>query len=371
MISTVNVTLAERSYDIHIDDNLLEDAGARLKAKLPRPYTAIVTDENVQAALGERLSNGLRAAGIDANWIVLSPGEQTKSFAQLEKLCAELLAAGIERGDHIVAFGGGVIGDLTGFAASILRRGCQFVQIPTTLLAQVDSSVGGKTAINTAHGKNLVGAFHQPSAVLIDLGSLETLPARELRAGYAEVVKYGLLGDAGFFAWLEANGAHVISGKNEARRYAITQSCAAKAAIVAKDEREKGDRALLNLGHTFGHAIESVFGYGDAVRHGEAVAAGMALAFDYAASQNLCPHADAARVKAHLRATGLPASLSDLPDHEKLTTDPLISAMLQDKKVEAGALTLILTKGIGKAFVAKNAPLEPLRAFLQSATRTN
>lgn len=365
----IHIPLGARAYDIHIGDGLLDRAGEIISPFLSRPFAAIVTDENVYAAQGKRLESGLKNAGVTFEVIVLSPGEATKSFAQLEALTGRLLDLGVERNDLVIAFGGGVIGDLTGFACSILRRGCRFAQIPTTLLAQVDSAVGGKTAINVRQGKNLIGAFYQPSVVIADIATLDTLPPRELRAGYAEVVKYGLIGDAPFFQWLEANGAKILTsnGRNE-RIAAVKTSCAAKAAIVGEDEREHGRRALLNLGHTFGHALEAAFGYSDKLLHGEAVAAGMALAFDFSAQKNICPAGDAVRVKKHLADAGLPAGIGDLPKSDALTAGNLFELMLQDKKVESGNITLILARKIGEAFIEKAVNAEDIKTFLKEQT---
>lgn len=364
------VRIAGKFYDIHIGESLLEQAGSLLTPLLARPFTVIVTDRHVDAAQGARLESGLRESGIDFRKIVLEPGEASKSFARLEALLGDLIALGVERRDLILAFGGGVVGDITGFAAAILRRGCRFAQIPTTLLAQVDSAVGGKTAVNAAHGKNLIGAFHQPSIVLADVGALSTLSERELRAGYAEVVKYGALGDEPFFAWLENRGGAVIAGDLGARRVAVKRCCAAKAEIVAADERETGDRALLNLGHTFGHALEAAFGYSDRLLHGEAVAAGMALAFDFSVLHGRCPPADAKRLKAHLAATGLPRSLADIDGARDIGAEALMTLMLQDKKVEGGAITLVLVRRLGEAFVEKGVDRRLLLDFLETARAT-
>lgn len=310
-IDVCPVSIADRGYDIHIGEGLLESAGAILKPRLARPWTVIVTDSTVEAAQGPRLEYGLGAAGIAFEKITLAPGESAKSLDGLARLVERLIELGVERNDTILAFGGGVIGDLAGFAAAIVKRGCRFAQIPTTLLAQVDSSVGGKTAVNSAHGKNLIGVFHQPSVVISDIAALSTLPERELKAGYAEIVKYGALGDEPFFAWLEQRGSDILSGDTTARRVAVRRSCETKAEIVAADEKEHGVRALLNLGHTFGHAIEAVHGYSDAILHGEAVSVGMALAFDFSVAGKICPPADADRLKAHLSAMGLPSRLAD------------------------------------------------------------
>ena len=366
MMETVRVPLGERSYEIHIGEKLLERSGELLAPHLKRMRVVAVTDENVMRAQGARLSAGLEAAGIENEFIVLPPGESTKSFTQLEALTGRLIDFGVERDDIVIAFGGGVIGDLTGFACAILRRGCRFAQIPTTLLAQVDSAVGGKTAINAPQGKNLIGAFHQPVLVIADISSLSTLPARELRAGYAEVVKYGLIADAPFFEWLEANGAQLLSGEADAQIRAVRISCETKAAIVGADERERGSRALLNLGHTFGHAFEAHFGYSDRLLHGEGVALGMALAFDYSVRLGYCPRADAARVKNHLAAAGLPQSVGDLKTD--LTADALAGYMMQDKKVEQGRLTLILANAIGDAQINKNVAIADVTAFLKEMT---
>ncbi len=363
---TVRVPLGGRSYDITIGAGLIDQAGALLEPHLKRPRTVVVTDENVFVTQGERLREGLTASGIEADFITLAPGEATKSFAELEKLTGRLLDLGVERDDVVIALGGGVIGDLTGFACSVLRRGCRFAQIPTTLLAQVDSAVGGKTAINAAQGKNLIGAFHQPVAVIADISSLDSLPMRELKAGYAEVVKYGLISDAAFFRWLEDNGPALLDGDGGARIHAIKKSCEAKAAIVGDDEKEKGARALLNLGHTFGHAFEAYFGYSSKLLHGEGVALGMALAFDYSASEGLCPRTDAERVKAHLKNIGLPSEIGEL--QSGITADIIAKYMMQDKKVEQGKLTLILAKTIGGAFIAKDSDLSTVTAFLKEKT---
>ena len=361
----VEVALGARGYPIHIGPGLLGAAAPLLAPFAPRGRLAVVTDANVAALWLPALVESLAAASIAIDEIVLPPGEATKDWAHLELLVERLLALGVERGDAVVALGGGVIGDLTGFAASILRRGCRFVQVPTTLLAQVDSSVGGKTAINAAAGKNLVGAFHQPELVLIDPQVLATLPPRQLRAGYAEVVKYGLIGDAGFFAWCETNAAALLDGDGDALAHAIAMSCRAKAAVVAADEREERDlRALLNLGHTFGHAWEAEAGFSNRLLHGEAVAMGMAQAFAFSAARGLCPAGDAARVRAHLLAAGFildPAGFG-------LAVDPprLIDHMRQDKKMRAGTLPFILARGIGQAFVAKDVPLAEVAGFLST-----
>ncbi|MBI1366139.1 MAG: 3-dehydroquinate synthase [Alphaproteobacteria bacterium] len=361
----LSVALGARSYDIIIGARVLDGAGKLLAPLLARAKAIVVTDENVKAAQGPRLEKALADAGIEQDWITLPPGEATKTFDTLRMLVSRLAALGVDRSDMIIAFGGGVVGDITGFAAAILRRGCRFAQIPTSLLAQVDSAVGGKTAINIPEGKNLVGAFHQPSIVIADVETLSSLPARELRAGYAEIVKYGALGDAPFFAWLEANGRAVLEGDVGARIKAVRRACEIKAAIVAEDEREDGRRALLNLGHTFGHALEAALGYSAKLLHGEAVAAGMGLAFDFSAERAGCPRADAARLKAHLKAAGLPADLADIPYKDVLDPDRLLAFMRQDKKVRAGAMTLILARRLGEAFVARDAREDVILAFLK------
>ncbi|MFZ5619212.1 MAG: 3-dehydroquinate synthase [Pseudomonadota bacterium] len=363
------VKMGARSYEIHIGEGLLERAGALLSPHLLRPWTVVVTDKHVEAAQGRRLDQGLAASGVAFEKIVLEPGESAKSMGPLEALLERLIALGVERSDTIVAFGGGVIGDLTGFAASILRRGCRFAQVPTTLLAQVDSSVGGKTGVNSAHGKNLIGAFHQPSIVIADIAALASLSKRELKAGYAEIVKYGALGDEPFFAWLENRGRALLEGDAAARRIAVKRACETKAEIVAADERETGERALLNLGHTFGHALEAAFGYSEKLLHGEAVAAGMALAFDFSAMLRLCPADDAERLKRHLAASGLPAGLGDIAGAKDISAETLFAHMKQDKKVEGGKLTLILVRRLGEAFIAKSVETETVLQFLKSAVR--
>jgi 3-dehydroquinate synthase len=360
---TVRVELGARSYDVVIGPGLLAEAGARIAATLPGRKLAVVTDSNVAPLHLAALRDSLIGAGIEAAEIVVPAGETSKSFAELQRVTEAVLEARLERGDAVVALGGGVVGDLAGFAAAVARRGMQFVQAPTTLLAQVDSSVGGKTGINARQGKNLVGAFHQPALVLADTSTLDTLPRRDFAAGYAEVVKYGLIGDAAFFAWLEANREAVFAG-GAARIQAIAESCRAKARTVAADEREAGERALLNLGHTFGHALEAACGF-DAKRlvHGEAVAIGMVMAHDFSVAQGLAAAAEAARVRRHLRDAGLPVSLADIPG-PPIGADDLMRHMAQDKKVKRGRLTFILTRGIGRAFIADDVPPEAVRGFL-------
>jgi 3-dehydroquinate synthase len=363
-VTIVPVSLGSRSYDIVIERGLLGRAAAYLKPlSRGRPMT-IVSDANVAPHLAT-LQAALSAAGIASDAIVLPPGEATKSWAQLEAVTDQLLAHGVERGDHVIALGGGVIGDLVGFACSIVKRGCGFVQIPTTLLAQVDSSVGGKTAINARAGKNLIGAFHQPGLVLIDPDALDTLPARETRAGYAEVVKYGLIDDFAFFEWCETNGDKLLAGDPKARAYAVAHSVGAKARIVAEDERETtGKRALLNLGHTFGHALEAETGFSDRLLHGEGVAAGMALAFAYSARRGLCPGQDAERVAAHLRAVGLPDSIKAAGISASGAT--LVDHMRHDKKMDAGTLPFLLAHGIGRTYLDHSVDLADVEAFLDA-----
>jgi len=362
----LTVALGTRSYDILVGRGLLAQAAAHLRPLLKQPRVIIVTDEPVGHLHLPLLARSLDQGGIAHREIILPAGEQTKSFQHLEQLMDRLLAEKPERSTILVALGGGVIGDLTGFAASILLRGVDFVQIPTTLLAQVDSSVGGKTAIDTRWGKNLVGSFHQPRLVLADTGVLDTLPRRELLAGYAEVAKYGLINDAPFFAWLEEHGPAVIDGDDAARQRAVRISCAAKAAIVAEDERESGARALLNLGHTFGHALELECGYGTDLLHGEAVAIGMVMAFDLSAQLGLCAPEDAARVERHLAAIGLPTSPTAIGGHV-WDADRLIEHMQHDKKLSGGRLNFILARGIGRAFIAKDVNLADVKALLIEA----
>jgi 3-dehydroquinate synthase len=363
-VTVVQVALGARSYDILIEAGLLARSGEIL-APLSRGRTmAIVTDEHLEQHLAT-LQASLKAAGAASEAIVLPAGESTKSWSHLETLTDKLLALGVERSDHVIALGGGVIGDLVGFATSILKRGCNFVQVPTTLLAQVDSSVGGKTAINSRAGKNLIGAFHQPAMVLIDPQVLDTLPLRETRAGYAEVVKYGLIDDFAFFEWCEKNGAALLAGDPEARACAIAHSVSAKARIVAEDERETtGKRALLNLGHTFGHALEAETGFSDKLLHGEGVAAGMALAFAFSAAQGIAPGQDAERVAAHLRAVGLPDGLTAAGI--TASGEALVEHMLHDKKMDAGTLPFLLARGIGQTYLDKSVDLNDVAAFLDA-----
>jgi 3-dehydroquinate synthase len=361
----VPVAVAGKPYEVLIGRTLIDQAGEIVRPLLKRPRLAVVMDRTVDHLHGVRLAFSLKAAGIVVHPIVIEPGEEAKSFAGLESLCDGLLALGFDRGDMVVAFGGGVVGDLTGFAAAILKRGVDFIQIPTTLLAQVDSSVGGKTAIDTPRGKNLIGAFHQPRLVLADLGVLETLPRRELLCGYAEVIKYGLLGDRDFFQWLEANAPAVLALDEAALARAVGRSVAMKAEIVAEDERETGRRALLNLGHTFAHALEAETGFGEALKHGEAVGVGCALAFRFSAQLGHCTGQDAERATRAIAAAGLPTRLAELAG-APFRADALVAHAAQDKKAEAGALTFILARAIGDAFVAKGVPADAVRSFLVS-----
>ncbi|HYD29550.1 MAG TPA: 3-dehydroquinate synthase [Azospirillaceae bacterium] len=366
MTDCVRVELGERSYDILVGGGLLAEAGRHMAERFKSRRAVIVTDETVAMLHLAALERSLGAAGfVGGSPLVLPAGEGTKDFYHLELLLERILMRNIERSTMLVALGGGVIGDITGFAAAVALRGLDFVQIPTTVLAQVDSSVGGKTGINSRHGKNLIGAFHQPRLVLADTDTLKTLPKRDLLAGYGEVVKYGLINDLGFFEWLEANGQRVVDGDAEAQIHAVKVSCAAKAAVVGADERESGDRALLNLGHTFGHALEAAARYGDKLRHGEGVAIGMALAFDLSVRLGLCPQEDADRVRAHLRAVGLPTSRADLKG-VPWEVDDLIGHMGKDKKVKDGKITFILARGIGKSFIARDVATGDVRAVLEA-----
>jgi 3-dehydroquinate synthase len=362
MSERISVELGERAYDIHVGAGLAMRAG-ELLAPFAQGTVPVVTDETVARLHLDALLHSLRAQGMDVQPIVLPPGEQTKSFAHLEKLCRELLQIGVERSGLIVAFGGGVIGDLAGFAAGILKRGVGFVQIPTTLLAQVDSSVGGKTAIDVPEGKNLIGVFHQPKLVIADTALLSTLPPRELLSGYAEVVKYGALGDAEFFTWLEANGAKALAGDNALLAHMVAHSCQMKAAIVARDERESGERALLNLGHTFGHALEAAGGFSSVLLHGEAVAIGMVLAFRLAEQLRYSATADTARLMQHLKSVGLPTAIGDISG-SRPTPEQLLDIMRHDKKAQSGKLKFVLVRGLGQAFIAEDVPLEAVKAVL-------
>ncbi|MEZ5679783.1 MAG: 3-dehydroquinate synthase [Erythrobacter sp.] len=362
-MAVIPVELAGRSYEVLVGSGLLDDAAVQAQQFLRKKRIPVVADENAWAAHGDRLTHSLASDGYEIALYRVPSGEGSKSWASLASLTDWLLAEGVERGDHVFALGGGVVGDLTGFACAILKRGCGFVQLPTTLLAQVDSSVGGKTAINTGAGKNLIGAFHQPSLVLADLDTLETLPPRELRAGYAEVLKYGVLGDRDFFDWLADNGDAVIALDEETLEHAVATSVAAKARIVAEDERETtGTRALLNLGHTFGHALEAETGFSERLLHGEGVALGMVLAARYSARRRLISEADAEHVADAVAACGLPSEIAAL----ELDCDgaALVAHMLHDKKMDAGTLPFILLHGIGAAFVAKDVALDDVAAFL-------
>ena len=373
MTNTVHVNLPGRAYDIEIGPGVVTLAAARIGAMTKRRHVAIITDDNVERFHLGKLEAHLHDAGFTTAAISVPQGEVSKGWAQLERCTEWLLSQKVERGDVVVAFGGGIVGDLAGFAAAIMRRGVRFVQIPTTLLAQVDSSVGGKTGINSPMGKNLIGAFHQPSLVLADTDFLETLPARDFLSGYGEVVKYGLLGDADFFAWLENNATAMAAGDTDARVHAVTRSCEMKAAIVMRDETEQGDRALLNLGHTFCHALEAATGYSDRLLHGEGVAIGCALAFDLSAQLGLCSQESPSRVRAHLAAMGMKTNLSDIPG-DLPDAPALLELMGQDKKVKDGQLRFILARSIGDAFITSDVPteavLKTLNDQLPQITRT-
>jgi 3-dehydroquinate synthase len=362
MSEKISVGLGERSYDIHVGSGLLAQAGALLKpfARGPVP---VVTDTNVEKLHLDAAIDALRSAGIDARPVLVAAGEATKAFSTLEWLTTVFLTTGIDRSGLIVALGGGVVGDLVGFAAAITKRGIAFAQIPTTLLAQVDSSVGGKTAINAPEGKNLVGVFHQPSVVIADTDLLRTLPRRELLAGYAEIVKYGALGDRAFFEWLEANGTKALSGDSDAIVDAVAHSCRMKAGIVGRDEREAGERALLNLGHTFGHALEAETDFSDRLLHGEGVAIGMVLAFQLSVKLGHTTGQDCERFIRHLKTAGLPTSIADIPGPRPFA-DALIECMHHDKKSKDGRINFILPRGIGQAFVTDDVPIEALRQVL-------
>ncbi len=361
---SVPVELAERRYEVLIGAGLLQAAPDLIADRLEPVRCGIVTDANVAKLHLAALEAALGAAGRHAGTVVLEPGEATKSLERLGEVADKLLGLGLERNDLVIALGGGVIGDLAGFAASIVRRGLRYVQIPTSLLAQVDSSVGGKTAVNSRHGKNLIGAFHQPSLVLADIDVLSTLPARQLRAGYAEVVKYGLLGDGGFYDWLEVHRASLFGNDPAILAEAVRRSVSAKAAIVARDETETGDRMLLNLGHTFGHALEAWAGFSDRLLHGEAVAIGMAQAFRLSEEMGLAPKGNAAAVATHLTAAGLPTTVGAIGGPGRPTAAELLRLMGQDKKVRAGRMTFILVRGIGEAFITREVPADRLTAFL-------
>lgn len=362
----VNVALGERAYDIVIGRDVLSSLGERIKRLRPGARTAIITDKTVARHWLTQTEAALKIAGIESSNIAVGEGESSKSYAVLENVCEALIAAKIERNDIVIALGGGVIGDLAGFAASIVRRGVDFVQVPTSLLAQVDSSVGGKTGINSPHGKNLVGAFHQPVLVVADTSVLDTLSPRQFRAGYAEVAKYGVLGDEAFFTWLEANHSEIFSG-GAAREHAIATSCRAKAAIVSRDERETGERALLNLGHTFGHALEAATGFSDRLFHGEGVSVGMVLAAEFSAHLKMIASSDAERVQRHLASVGLPTRVQDIAGFQQEglgDADALMTLMAQDKKVKRGRLTFILLEKIGKAVIANDVDAPTVRDFI-------
>jgi len=366
MSETVHVALGDRSYDVRIGQGLVARAGAEMAPLLTRPRVCILTDETVARLHLDVLQQGLRAAGIESTALALPAGEATKAWPQFTRAVEWLLKQKVERRDVVVAFGGGVIGDLAGFAAAVLRRGVRFVQIPTSLLAQVDSSVGGKTGINAPQGKNLIGAFHQPSLVLADIDILNSLSARDFLAGYGEVVKYGMLGDAAFFEWLEVNGPALAAGDAALRTQAVCRAVQMKADIVARDETEEGERALLNLGHTFGHALEAATGYSSRLLHGEGVAIGCTLAFETSARLGLCPQETPSRVRAHLRVMGMKTDLADikgdLPD-----ANALLALMAQDKKVVDGQLRFILARDIGEAFVADTVDSSVVAKVLQDA----
>ena len=366
-VTVVDVSLGARSYPVVIGERLLGTAGQWIATRLPGARCAVVSDENIAGLHLAPLKASLVEHGLYLGEAVVRPGEASKSFPVLATLCERLLELGVERSDCVIAFGGGVVGDLAGFAASILRRGVRVVQMPTTLLAQVDSAIGGKTGIDTRQGKNLIGTFHQPSLVLADVSVLMTLSPREFRTGYAEVVKYGLIGDAPFFAWLEEKAAEIFSTSGSARRQAVETSARAKAAIVAEDEREEsGRRALLNLGHTFGHALEAHAGYSDRLLHGEAIAIGMRLAFDYSVERGLCPAGDAARGAQHFEAVGLATGIAQIPG-PRPSPEALLRLMAQDKKVRGGKLALVLARGIGQALVERDVSMPQLTAFLARA----
>lgn len=367
-LETVHVPLDTRAYDVLIGPGLLEEAGARISPFLRRPKVTIVSDETVAALHLGALQDSLASAGIESTALCLPPGEATKGWPEFSRTVDWLLAQKVERTDLVIAFGGGVIGDLVGFAAAVLRRGVGFVQIPTSLLAQVDSSVGGKTGINSVHGKNLIGAFHQPRLVLADTAILGTLTSRDFLAGYGEVVKYGLLGDANFFEWLEKQGPALAAGDVAARVAAVRRSVEMKTELVVRDETEQGDRALLNLGHTFCHALEAATGFSDRLLHGEGVAIGCALAFELSARLGLCAQEDPGRVRAHLAEMGMKRDLSDIPG-DLPDADALLALMGQDKKVVDGKLRFILARGIGRAFVTSDVPAEAVLSVLRDASR--
>ena len=364
--SALKVELGDRGYDILVGGNLLDQAGEFIRPVASLQKAVIVTDSNVAPLYLSRLQASLECAGISQNSIILPAGEATKDLAHLEELTSRLLSTPVERKTMLIALGGGVIGDITGFAAAITLRGMEFIQIPTSLLAQVDSSVGGKTGINTPQGKNLIGAFHQPRLVLADISTLKTLPPREFLAGYAEVAKYGLLGNFEFFSWLENNGKKICAGDPDALRYAVLTSCEDKARVVAEDERETGNRALLNLGHTFGHSLEAQVGYGGKLLHGEAVAIGMDMAFELSSRMGLCSGQDRQRAHNHLKSVGLDLSIKSFAD-TTWTADALLAHMQTDKKVQDGKLTFILARAIGDTFITNDVDLNTVRSVLEDA----
>jgi 3-dehydroquinate synthase len=369
-IDVVPVDLGSRSYEVRIGRGLIARAAAEIAPLLRRPKVAVVTDDTVASHHLLNLAEAFESAGISMTALAIPPGESSKGWEQFARVSEWLLEQKVERRDVVVAFGGGVVGDLVGFAAATLRRGVRFVQIPTTLLAQVDSSVGGKTGINTAQGKNLIGAFHQPSLVLADIAALDTLTPRDFLAGYGEVVKYGLLGDLAFFEWLEKTGPDLAAGNSAARQYAVKRSVEMKAGIVSRDETEEGERALLNLGHTFCHALEKATGYSSRLLHGEGVAIGCALAFELSQRLGLCSQEAPSRVRAHLKSMGMKVNLGDIPG-ELPPAERLVDLMGQDKKVVDGKLRFILARGIGQAFVADDVPAETVAQVLKDAARSS
>jgi 3-dehydroquinate synthase len=365
---TLTVELGDRSYDIHVGSDLLSQAGSLIKPVIRAKRVIIVTDENVAPLYLNSLEKSLESEGLTSESIILPAGEQTKSISHFEQLIDQILDLKIDRKCALIALGGGVIGDLTGYAAASVLRGIDFVQIPTTLLSQVDSSVGGKTGINTRHGKNLIGAFYQPRLVLADIDTLDSLPKREVLAGYAEVAKYGLINDLKFFEWLEETGIALCNGNKEHRRKAVLISCQSKAKIVAEDETEQGIRALLNLGHTFGHTLEAETGFNDTLLHGESVGLGICMAFDLSAHLGLCTKSDADRTRAHYAAVGLPTRPTDI-NGVSWDTDALLDHMQSDKKVENGKVTFILAKGIGGAFIARDINMDDARHIVDNAIK--
>ena len=367
----VRIELGERSYDVVVGKDLIANAGGLISEKIGRTKVFIISDENVAAVHMDTLKQSLADDAGVRGMTILPAGESTKCFASVEQTCADVLSSGLERGDCVIALGGGVIGDLAGFTAAIVRRGVRYIQIPTSLLAQVDSSVGGKTGINTQHGKNLIGSFHQPHLVLADIGALATLPDREMRAGYAEVVKYGLLGDRDFYEWLDDNANRVLARESDALKKAVRRSVEMKAEIVARDETEQGDRALLNLGHTFGHALEAWTGYSSRLLHGEGVAVGMSLAARFSEELGYCPPQTAAQVTAHLKKCGLPTRIQDIEAETPASADHFMDLMAQDKKVKDGQLTFILMRQIGEAFITRDVEHSRAHAFLDKQINSN